>query len=588
MVKGYISRFITISLCMLCSAVVNSSEKPFNLMMTGSELQFCRSAVLSQCSPESVTLFSKETARKSNFYKLSMTQIEDAMSAHRWHSSSQVIRYEIDIFITEFAKKLGNELMSYQQLTDRWKSFTATHRAKQYSGHTLLLRLNKKEHDMVFDFLEVPQLNSFGQALQEQVNFLDNKYPSSLALAKVIVAKSALINGNSKPNVLLVTAGHRNTFVDIDAYIAYFNHLGATAQWLPIDQALNTLHVDGVDCSNLDSYREKFLNSYYRKAIYSDKARMQQEHCRSPSKISALINSADGIIFIGDSPKLLTDSLIIHGGIVSEPLKLIKKRVNNKKLFVTALGAVSRAMVGTQPNQPVIVSGSSHNALLVGTSKLGPNDFECHSAFDCQRKETLYTQGGIGLFDFAIIDTHFSREGRFARLANVAMATASRFSIGIDHDTAILVNSTAEQLVLKVTGLSGVTLIERDPAAVKSSTYQLKNLKLSYFTTGDTLRIANNEIKVEFPTWKPDVPSFLNKLEDYNNLLFGDNFHRFSQQACLVKATQWLGFAGRKKQFQISLEKSNDTQLKMGGLKIDDGFKLYCSYHALGFNLTRR
>jgi len=586
MAKGYILRFIAISLCMLCCAFVNASEKPFNLMMTGSELQFCRSAVLSQCSPESVTLFAKGTDRKSNLYKLSMTQIDDAMSAHRWHSSRQVIRYEIDIFITEFAKKLGNEQMSYQQLTDRWKSFTATHRGEQYSGHTLLLRLNKKEHDMVFDFLEVPQLNSFGQALKEEVNFSDNKYPNSLALAKVIVAQSALINSNSKPNILLVTAGHRNTFVDIDAYTAYFNHLGANTQWLPIDQALNTLHIDGVDCSNLDSYREKFLNSYHRKAIYSDKIRTQQDHCQSPAKISALINAADGIIFIGDSPKLLTDSLIIHGSIVSEPLKLIKKRVNSNKLFVTALGAVSRAVVGAR--EPVIVSGSSHNALLVGAAKLGPSDIECHSAFDCQRKKTIYNQGGIGLFDFAIIDTHFSREGRFARLANVAMATASRFAIGIDHDTAILVNATAKQLVLKVTGLSGATLIERDPAAAKSSTYQLKNLKLSYFTTGDILRIANNEIKVEFPSWKPDVPSFLNKLEDYNNLLFGDNFHRFSQQACLVKTTRWVGFAGRKKQFQISLEKSNDTQLKMGGLKVDDGFKLYCSYHALGFNLTRR
>jgi len=557
-------------------------------MMTGSELKFCRSAILSQCNAQSVTNFSKDFARKGKRYKLSMSKIEKAMSAQLWHSTRQVIRYELKIFLTEFAKKTGAQAMNYDQLINRWKLMTVNQGAAKYSGHSLFLRLNSNEHDMVFDFLEIPQVNGFGQALKEHVNFTDEKFPNSTALAKIIVEQSRLINQKAKPNILLVTAGARDTFADIDAYQAFFENLDATVQWLPIDEAINTLHVDQANCSMLDSYREKFLNSYQRQNIYHSKTQLQNEYCKDPSKITAMINQADGLLFIGDSPMRLRDSLIIHSRIESMPLTTIKRRVKQNKLFVAAIGGVSRAMVGNDNNQPLIVSGTSQQVVSMGTERVGANSLDCQGAFSCQRKQTMYSEGGIGLFDFSIVDTHFSSKGRFARLANVAMDTNQKFAVGIDHDTALLVDTNAEITKLKVVGLSGVSVIQRNLAVAPSKIHELEKVNLSYFTTGDILSIDDDKISVVYPEWKPNVPSFFNQLQDYKNLLFGDNFYRFSQQVCLVDTERWVGYGGRKKEVKISLTKSKQTQLKMGGLKVANGFKLYCSFHALELNLTRR
>jgi len=565
-----------------------AKEASFELMMTGSELKFCRSTQLNQCNPESVTRFSKDITRQSKLYKLSMAQINKAMSADYWHSSRQVLRFELNIFLTEFAKKVGTSAMSYEQLINRWKSLTIGQGNNTYSGHTLFLRLNNDEHDMVFDFLEDAQSDGFGRGLKEHVNFDDTKFPNSRAQAKIIIEQSRLKNNRTTPNIILITAGSRDSFAEVDAYSAFFNSLGANTDWLPIDRALNTLLVDKAKCEKLDRYREKFLNSFQRENIYRDKTDLQQQYCTQPQKITQLIEQADGVVFIGDSPMLLRDSLIIHGRIISETLRLIKQRVKKNQLFVAALGSVSRAMVGDSNQQPVIIAGRGENVMAYGTDKFSSTNLYCQGAFVCQPKATIFSEGGIGLFDFSIIDTRFSKRGRFARLANVAMDSGHQFGLGIDQDTAVLVAQGESGLKLKVSGLAGVTLLQQDITVPKAKHHELNNLKISYFTTGDILTIIDQKIAVEYPNWKTKVTTFLNQPQDYKNLFFSDNFYRFAQQACLIDDKRWIGFAGRKKGYKLSLEKPRNAHLMMGGLKIDGGFKLYCSFHALNLDLTRR
>lgn len=566
----------------------HANEHAYDLMMTGSELQFCRSTHLTQCNPESVSKFSKDIARQSAIYKLSMERIERAMNADLWHSSRQVMRYELNIFLTEFAKKVGTKLMRYEQLINRWKTMTITHGKNNYSGHYLFLRLSDNERHMIFDFLEETQADSFGRALPEQVNLADDKYPNSLAQAKLIVEQARLVNGNQKPNLLLVTAGFRDTFKNIDAYQAFFSELNTNTQWLPTDKALNTLQVDGVSCSKLSSYREKFLNSYQRRIIYKEKVAQLEQACRNPKQVKQMIEQADGIIFVGDSPKLLRESFVIYNKVISEPLRIIKQQMDKKKLFVAALGSVSRAMAGRTPEQPIIISGSSENAMRFGAKPEGKTVSYCEGTQVCKPKETIYSQGGIGLFDFSPIDTHFSKQGHFVRLANAALATKQQFALGLDHDTALLVANKKQKLTLRVSGLSGVTLLQHKPQEGDVKNNELNNFQISYFTPGDVLSVDKGQVSVVYPEWKPPVKSYLNEPEQFRNLLFSDNFYRFSQQACLIKDTQWFGFAGRKKEYKLSLAKQDDTSLRMGGLKVGNGFKLYCSYHALSLNMLMR
>lgn len=571
-----------------------ASPSSYELMLLGSELEFCRSSKLIHCKPESISKFSLDRTRQTTRYKLSASQIKKVMNADLWNSSRQALRFEVSIFLNTLAKQVGTQVVSYEQLVSRWKSLVIKqgnkYRKKKagISGHSLLLSLNDYEHDMLFDFLEVVQIDSFDAPLKEQVVLEGTKSTDSIEFSKAIVEQASLINGNKTPNILLVTAGSRDSFRDIDAYESLFNQVGAKVDWLPVDRAINTLLAEQGSCDELERYRANFLNSYERQHIYPHRVATQRKYCEQPALITQRIQQADGVIFIGDSPKLLRNSLIINGDIVSDALASIKQRVASRQLFVAAIGNVSRAMVSHQHERSVITYGSSEDAMFRGAIKETASNEHCQRLRNCDAKGVSYFNGGLGLLDFSLIDTNFSTRGRFARLANVMQTEHTRFGLGIDRNTALLIKSENDKLIMKVMGSAGVTLLQNSAVDSEIKPHTLRDFKISYFTPEDQLLWQNDKLSVQYPSWKNEVSEFSNKPQQYKNLLFSNNFYHFARQACLIEDIQWSSFAGRKKQYSVTLKKDKNTNLAMGGLKDGDGFKLYCSYHALALDIIRR
>ena len=69
---------------------------------------------------------------------------------------------------------------------------------------------------------------------------------------------------------------------------------------------------------------------------------------------------------------------------------------------------------------------------------------------------------------------------------------------------------------------------------------------------------------------------------------YGNNFMKFSQQACLTEKSQWSGYAGKKRQFKIKLHKDQSSNMMLGGIKLDDQYRLYCSFENLKLDIVRR
>jgi cyanophycinase len=59
-------------------------------------------------------------------------------------------------------------------------------------------------------------------------------------------------------------------------------------------------------------------------------------------------------------------------------------------------------------------------------------------------KKDLKTAGGLGILDCCIVDTHFIKRGRFARLSQAVITNPGQMGIGLGEDTALLIEKGEE------------------------------------------------------------------------------------------------------------------------------------------------
>jgi cyanophycinase len=141
----------------------------------------------------------------------------------------------------------------------------------------------------------------------------------------------------------------------------------------------------------------------------------------------SLIESASGIFFTGgnqlDVPALL-------GG--TEMLELIQDRYCAGCIIAgTSAGA---AMMSTS----MLISGKPEESPRFGNVEIGP---------------------GLDFIKSSIIDTHFSQRGRCGRLMTAVAHYPQDIGIGLDEDTAILVNGSE----FRVLGSGSVIIVDGGP-----------------------------------------------------------------------------------------------------------------------------
>lgn len=100
----------------------------------------------------------------------------------------------------------------------------------------------------------------------------------------------------------------------------------------------------------------------------------------------------------------------------------------------------------------LLIAGTSAGASMMSQIMVVEGDDE-----DAPRKCTIKMAPGMGFLNGAIVDQHFNQRGRIGRILGAVAQNPSTLGIGIDEDTAIIVNSKSE---LKVIGSGVVTIID--------------------------------------------------------------------------------------------------------------------------------
>jgi cyanophycinase len=150
-----------------------------------------------------------------------------------------------------------------------------------------------------------------------------------------------------------------------------------------------------------------------------------REDAAKPEYIERLKN-CNCIMFSGGNQLRLSS---IFGG--TEFLDILKRRYRTEDFLIAGTSAGAMAMSST-----MIYEGNASLAHLKGEVKLTT---------------------GLGLVDYAIIDTHFDKRGRFNRLAQAVAAQPGAIGVGLGEDTGIIVSNGH---VIEAIGSGSVVIID--------------------------------------------------------------------------------------------------------------------------------
>lgn len=166
-----------------------------------------------------------------------------------------------------------------------------------------------------------------------------------------------------------------------------------------------------------------------------------------------------------------------------------------------------------QTSSPLIEGGESYQALVSGALESNSQQQlqEEPIASSPERQQLLraamslrYSQkGGLGLFPYGPIDTHFSERGRQGSLIRFSSDTNQPLSFGIDENTALIVSdSDTPDAVMSVVGDGGISIFDLRQSKVVSvdGFWSIAAVKMSYLTQGDLFKF--NDENAKFANWK--------------------------------------------------------------------------------------
>jgi cyanophycinase len=96
---------------------------------------------------------------------------------------------------------------------------------------------------------------------------------------------------------------------------------------------------------------------------------------------------------------------------------------------------------------------------------------------------------GLGFIgDDVFIDQHLLVRGRFARMLPAMLKKGYKLGLGIDENTAMVVNARRE---VEVVGYKGAVLLDLSAARSEPGIFNVSNVRISYLDNGDRFNLAS-------------------------------------------------------------------------------------------------
>ena len=447
MLRSAVKR-VLIPVAMLASAPSLSqadamSGPEYQLVLNGSALALCSSMAPQNCL--NTDWIDVKTMRSQRFLNLTDRYVKPMLDDKNWPYNRREIRDRVAGAIDLIKQRIQDNTINERVFQEEF-----TRRALQ----DLYNNLSDTEWNLILDSLETPLPDS----LQEQVNLRETKALAERRLLDTFMGqaeRAATANGNDgKPRVLVVNAGARDPYNQVDYYLNVFRAAGAEVSWLPVDAAVYQAQLQG-KCGELAQVREQVLKSWQRERVFPAKHAEQVEFCGSAAAGVEMVRNADAVYFAAGDAHLIRKAFVNPVGQPSPLLTELYLRNNANKLVIGAAGGAVAAL----SSQVMLSNGTSAEALASGAIAADAPAPGCDINATCGRdltadSLTYHPLGGLGLFDYGILDSEFSSNGRQGRLLRLAATTSVALGIGVDHATALLVN--VNRNTFRIAGEGGV------------------------------------------------------------------------------------------------------------------------------------
>lgn len=511
--------FAVSALSVSAVAAVNDpsgSDPQWNVMLTGSELRLCSSMNSDYCA--NTDWINANDMRTARLFQLTDVRRREALRRAVWPRERDEVRDELAVALEEMVDYFARGVVPEYRLVERFRS-------RAYLD--LLMRLSEAEYDRVLDNLEMPRL----EGLNEHVNLAENAdYSAEFVTRFVAMAEDQLKrnDGDGKPLILVVTAGERDTFRSIEAHVEAFKQAGAEARWLPADVAVRAAR-EANECRALESYRRQLSGNYDRDRVEPSRHQEQLAYCANSAAGQALIEQASAVFFTGGSAQRLFRALQ-----ASDDLTVLRERFEQGRIAVGGAGAGAQALVASN----MLTNGHSREAIRNGAFAATAPTPGCDLDNTCPRglnpnSLTYEPLGGFGMLRNVIVDTDVSHRGRQGRLLRAAATSNSPLAIGLDRDTAMLVNTRSG--AFELIGRDGALFLEGaqgNEAMLAATFHYLRSGSMGRLEAG---RLHTAVLAPQQPQRLESITTrFLGDTGVYDNI---DNVCRGSQQLRLLQDT---------------------------------------------------
>jgi cyanophycinase len=375
---------------------------------------------------------------------------------------------------------------------------------------------------------------------------------SSVAISESFVAAARAANGGSKPLIGVVTASaDPHPFVDRDINMFALASAGAEVVYLPLAGGYRQA-LDAQDCANVRYYYDSYANSnpsrpvYHADLLYPDLSALQQSLCANNAMLlNATLERLNGIYFSGGDQARHLESLLTkdssgHYTVPSAQLTILRRRHAQGQLVVAGTSAGNHIQGGglwRGKPVPMVGGGDSYDALKTGfasgigsaaaASELGkPGDSIAYAP-------VIYPSGGLGVFRFGVLDSHFSKRTREGRLVRAVSDTGMDYGFGVDENTALQVSQAdaSGTTHFTVIGAGGVFIVDVRGAKAGADAdrhFLITGARLHYLLPGDgasidargDLQVALLDAHAVLPVSPGQKPVTRDKLFDYGSFHF--------------------------------------------------------------------
>ncbi len=492
-----------------------AQEQSQTLILVGSELTTCTSAKLNNCQKEAVI-----DGKSHNLYTLSSSQIKNI--AQHWPNNNVEAKTAVLKTLKTIQSKSSNSL-SKTDLLWQWRDI----------NNQQLESLTQQEYNFVFDMLEVPLLNKNGERLKEQVN---TDFNNEVATNNILqfVSGSLKVN-NAKPTMLAITASSRDPYESADVAQSLLAQSNINTQWLALTPALAKA-ITSNSCDELPALRNTLMNVYNREVIYPDRTKAEYALCKNGTNaLVSLIKNSTGVMF--------------NSGNAALTHKVLFDQNNNPYPWTQAL-----------QTRPVIVGEGAGAAIQSKVTGMLTNTTSLEAL---RKSENNTNAGGLGSFNFGVLDTQFSEQNRTFRLAAALnknevknTKTEIQHGFGIDENTALVVIKSPEGSLITVIGKSGVVHLANQGKAQPES----KSYSYSYWPTSSVIEITNNTFTLSARTIDEALPAIKIPplpVQRFGSILTNSKLRSLTQAMCL---SQEQSAVAQQDEFIISLTATSDTQ----------------------------